>query len=115
MRRLIVLFAFLITAAHAQQPRMTSDLASALIKESYSVQRLTAEGQLLYESTAVAQRRTWGQYCGAAWLLNDQGEFRRAIRAASMALFLGQQERNEDALAFAKRDAVPVGINSCRH
>ncbi len=104
MRRLIILFILSSIAAHAQQPRMTADLASALIKESYSVQRLTAEGQLLYESTAFAQRRTWGQYCGAAWLLNEQGEFRRAIRTASMALFLGQQERNEQALAFAKRD-----------
>ena len=90
--------------AHAQGARMTPEIASSLVQEAYSVRRLTAEGKLMLDSTPIAQQRTWGQYCASAWLLNDQGEFRRAVRAASIALYLGEQERNTTALAYAKRD-----------
>ena len=92
------------TAVHAQNARITPEIASSLVQEAFSVRRLTAEGKLLLDSTPVGQQRTWGQYCASAWLLNDQGEFRRAVRAASIALYLGEQERNPTALAYAKRD-----------
>ncbi len=104
-RRVFVLMTMLLAASvQAQQARITPEIAAALVQEAYSVQRLTAEGKLLLDSTPYAQQRTWGQYCASAWLLNDGGEFRRAVRAASIALYLGEQSRNTTALAYAKRD-----------
>ncbi len=92
-------FAQNITATRSMSP----ELAKALLQDSASVNRLTAEGKLLHESNP--NPMSWGQYCGAAWLLNEQGELRRAIRASSMALFVGSRDvYSEAAYAFAKRD-----------
>ena len=103
----LTLYAMSISASHAQQITATRalspELAKALLQDAASVNRLTAEGKLLHESNP--NPRSWGQYCGAAWLLNDQGELRKAIQAASMALFVGSTDVNrESAYAFAKRD-----------
>lgn len=82
---------------------MSPELAKALLQDATSVARLTAEGKLLHESNP--NPRTWGQYCGSAWNLNEQGEFRKAIQMASMALFVGSIDLyREAAFAFAKRD-----------
>jgi len=94
-------------ATQAQQitatRNLSPELAKALLQDAASVNRLTAEGKLLHESNP--NPRSWGQYCGSAWLLNDQGELRKAIQAASMALFVGSTDVNREmAYAFAKRD-----------
>ncbi len=77
-------------------------VATALLAEIHSTARLTAEGQLLHENTKFPN--TWSNYCGSAIRLNEEGEFRRAVRAASMALFLGEQTRDVGAMAYSKRD-----------
>lgn len=77
-------------------------VASALLAEINSTARLTAEGQVLHENTKFPN--TWSNYCGSAIRLNEEGEFRRAVRAASMALFLGEQTRDVGAMAYSKRD-----------
>jgi CHAT domain-containing protein/tetratricopeptide (TPR) repeat protein len=99
-----VLLALCAASAISKPVRISPAVATELTREAYSVQRLTAEGQLLYESASFFQRRTWGQYCAAAWELNEQGEFRLAVRAASQALFLGRRSNDRNATSFAKRD-----------
>lgn len=101
---LVLTLAFLATTAQAQGTRLTPEAATSLIHEATSVRVLVAEGKLLYDATPFSRQRTWGQYCNDAWVLNDRGEFRRAIHAASMALYLGEKQGDDAALAFAKRD-----------
>ena len=86
----------------ADPPKIPPEIAKALVAEASSVARLTAEGKLLYEASQ--QKLTWGQYCGNAMRLNDEGELRRAIWNASQALFLGGGGSEPNAVAFAKRD-----------
>jgi CHAT domain-containing protein/Tfp pilus assembly protein PilF len=88
--------------SNAARPRLNPETAKALLSEATSVRRLSAEGRLMYENSS--RRLTWGQYCSSAMTLNDQGEFRRAIRSASQALFLGDGGNQPYATAFAKRD-----------
>jgi CHAT domain-containing protein len=81
---------------------VSEKVATALLSEINSIQRLTAEGQLLHENTKF--QKSWDNYCSSAIGLNEEGEFRRAVRAASMALFLGEQSGNTRAMAYSKRD-----------
>lgn len=105
MRAVIAILLALSAAGVVAKPtRISPAVAAELTKEAYSVQRLAAEGQLLYESAGLFERRTWGQYCAAAWELNEQGDFRLAVRAASQALFLGRRSSDRTATSFAKRD-----------
>ena len=81
---------------------LTSIAAEARVREMETLTRLSTEGRALYD--ADERKLTGYQYCGIAQGLALRGEFRRAVREASKALFLGQSERNEDLVAHAKRD-----------
>lgn len=81
---------------------MTPAIAGARTLEFESVVQLTAEGRALYHSDS--NKLTGYQYCSMAVGLAERGEFRQALRAASKALFLGIDTRNDDLIAHAKRD-----------
>jgi tetratricopeptide (TPR) repeat protein len=76
--------------------------AEQRIREVETLTSLTAEGRTLYATDE--HKRTGYEYCRLAMGLALSGEFRRAVREASKALYLGQSERNEDLVAHAKRD-----------
>lgn len=63
---------------------------------------LTADGALLYQQAKV--KLDGYQYCSLAIALAEKGEFRESARAASQALYVGLQSRNEDLQAKAWRD-----------
>jgi CHAT domain-containing protein len=84
-------------------PRPVARLAAEQrIREVESLTSLTAEGRALYALDE--HKRTGYEYCRLAMGLALNGEFRRAVREASKALYLGQSQGNEDLLAHAKRD-----------
>lgn len=76
--------------------------ALARLRDAETAISLTAEGKALYE--ADANKRDGYEYCRQAGGLAERGEFREAIREASKALFLGIARRDDDVVAFAKRD-----------
>ena len=82
--------------------KAVNKLASIFAMEVESAARLTLEGQVLYENDDVKLRA--GQYCSNSVKLADQGEFRKAIREASKALFLGESKGNPYLLGLAERD-----------
>ena len=81
---------------------VSEEVAKSLLREADSLARLTADGQARYENAQA--RMNWGQYCAASQQLSRNGEFRQAIRAASIALYLGRQSNDQQALAYAKND-----------
>jgi CHAT domain-containing protein len=84
-------------------PRNATSLAAERrIGEMENLTSLTAEGRALY--AADEHKRNGYDYCRLAIPLAEQGEFRRAVREASKALFLGQTHGNDDLVAHAKRD-----------
>jgi len=89
-------------SAQDRVPSGTIEEAQARLQDAESINALTAEGRALYERDSV--KRNAYDYCGIAINLAERGEFRESIRAASKALFLGLSEKNEDAVAHAKRD-----------
>ena len=99
---LVILGALTGCAAGAGAPSATI-VAAARVTDSESAARLTSEGKILYEADAT--KKTGYQYCSLAYGLAEQGEFRRAIREASKALYLGETGRGDTCLgAMAKRD-----------
>jgi CHAT domain-containing protein/predicted negative regulator of RcsB-dependent stress response len=73
------------------------------VTDSESAARLTSEGKVLYEADVT--KKSGYQYCSLAVGLAEVGEFRRAIREASKALYLGETGRGDTCLvAMAKRD-----------
>ena len=99
-----VLLSLACVFAHAQPARKSLAVAIAEQKarEAESAAAIASNGQLLYE--ADDNKKAWGQYCIAAGQLAERGEFRRAIREASKALFLGERDRNASARTWAMRD-----------
>jgi len=75
-------------------------LARARIRDAEAVATLTAEGQAIFRSDP--NRGSYTHYKYGAYKLIDQGEFRRAIRAAAIALFISTDERNDTQTAYAK-------------
>ena len=71
-------------------------------KDAETLNSLLAEGRLLYERDKL--KLGGYQYCSQAVSLAEQGEFRGSIEAASKALYLGQESRDDNLIASAKRD-----------
>jgi tetratricopeptide (TPR) repeat protein len=83
-------------------PPQASIAAEARVREMETLARLSADGQALYE--ADDNKKSGYDYCHVSQSLASAGEFRLAVREASKALFLGQQQKNDDMIAWAKRD-----------
>jgi Uncharacterized protein conserved in bacteria len=67
---------------------------------------LSADGALLYGASAV--KMDGYQYCSQAVALAEKGELRQSVRAASQALYLAQQSKDDELLARAYRDLAIV-------
>lgn len=76
--------------------------AQARLLDAETVTTLTAEGAALYERDII--KLGGYQYCSQAVALAERGEFRQSVRAASKALYLGQQGDNDDLIASSMRD-----------
>lgn len=113
--RLGALLALLIPCtAFAQDPiqlpplgKPVADTSPALaalknLEDADTALALTADGALLYQQTKV--KLDGYQYCSLAVALAEQGEFRASARAASQALYVGLQSKNDDLQAKAWRD-----------
>jgi len=77
-------------------------VAEARQHDAETIKALSTEGQLLYRRDRV--KLDGYQYCSQAVALAERGEFRLSIRAASRALYIGQQQGNDDLVALSKRD-----------
>jgi CHAT domain-containing protein len=92
--------------AQERSPGVTypAALDSALERQqdAETLASLSTEGQVLYSRERV--KLDGYRYCSQAVALAEQGEFRESIRAASKALYLGQQDGNDDLIAVSKRD-----------
>lgn len=75
--------------------------AEARLRDAESVVALTAEGKSLYLAD-INQVPFISKQGNRALQLAEQGEFRQAIRGASVALFLGDKNRDGSLIAFAK-------------
>ncbi len=83
--------------------RLSSGEAKALLEDADSIRRITAEAKQLNESTPIVGN--WKGSQSASLAFANQGEFRQAVRAAGISLFLGEKEQvGEPALAMAKSD-----------
>jgi CHAT domain-containing protein len=67
-----------------------------------SAAQLMSDGQILYGADTT--KKTGYQYCTLSFGLAEEGEFRRAIREASKALYLGESGRDPCLAALARRD-----------
>jgi len=82
--------------------------AQARRQDAESLLQLSAEGRALYARDTI--RLDGYGYCGQALALADRGELRQSIRAASKALYLGQEGSDDDLQAHAQRDlAIAYG------
>ncbi|MCC6470021.1 MAG: CHAT domain-containing protein [Alphaproteobacteria bacterium] len=75
--------------------------AAQAVGEADAVVRIAAEGRALLAVEAKPLDAV--SYCSASGALADRGEYRAAIQAAGMALFLGQQYGDKTLLAHAAR------------
>lgn len=83
-------------------PAQTGAAARRAQAEADEAVRIGAEGRALL--AIEARPLSAVDYCSASSALADQGEYRAAIQAASMALFLGQQAGDKLLLAHAARN-----------
>ncbi len=74
-------------------------LAIARAKEAETAASLTSEGRAIYASRD--SKGSFTDYKYGAYHLIDKGEFRQAIRAAAVALFLSEKEGNATQKAYA--------------
>lgn len=81
---------------------MLRRVAEIRASDARSAAELIEEGGLLKQLTG--ERRTGKQLCSLALQYAFAGEFRQAIRAASMALYLGKTEGDVFVQALAHRD-----------
>ncbi len=81
-------------------------LGKAGLQDADTILGFAAEGAALYAAEPV--KLTGYQYCSQAVSLAEAGEFRQSLRAASKALHLALDSRNDDLLALAKRDLAIV-------
>ncbi|AKC85895.1 CHAT domain-containing protein [Pseudoxanthomonas suwonensis] len=106
---LLLLAALGGTQALAREPgdvpeakRASAEAAAARMQDADTALQLSSEGALLYQQEEV--KLDGYQYCSQAVALAEAGDFRASIRAASMALALGEQTGNQDLVAKASRD-----------
>lgn len=78
------------------------DSAQARLRDANTLKALSADGQVLYQRERI--KLDGYQYCSQAVAAAERGDFRDSVRAASKALFIGQQQGNEDLVALSKRD-----------
>jgi tetratricopeptide (TPR) repeat protein len=83
-------------------PVVKSAAAAQAVDEADVAVRIAAEGRALLATEARPIDAV--AYCDASAALADRGEYRAAIQAASMALFLGQQAGDKTLLAHAARN-----------
>lgn len=89
------------TAAVSGRASLVSNI-DAFTLDVQSVAGLATSGRALLEQDP--RKKSWGQYCGDSRAAADAGEFRRAVREASKALYLGKTSGDAFASAYASRD-----------
>jgi len=80
--------------------------AQARMDDADTALSLSADGALLYGASPL--KMDGYQYCSQAVALSEKGELRQSVRAASQALYLAQQSKDEELLARAYRDLAIV-------
>lgn len=78
----------------------TIAIAQARIRDAEAVATLTAEGQAIYRSDP--NKGSFNHYKYGAYKLIEEGEFRRAVRAAAVAIIVSVNEGNDTQTAYAK-------------
>ena len=92
-----------VTALSSTPAVVSAEKVAAIRAEEVgTAARLSVEGNVLYEVDA--NKRSGFDYCRVCVTRANRGDFREAIRAATKALFLGEQSGNDLLLAFANRD-----------
>lgn len=86
--------------ANTQAGAKALAVAQSRMREAEAASTLTAEGQALHKADGGSN--SYVSYMGGAERLIEQGEFRQAIRAAAVTLFLGLNGRNDTQTALAK-------------
>jgi len=101
-----LLWLLIPVAASAQVPAKDRPLAALLAeqraRDAETAAAIASRGRLLYDADPT--QKAWQGYCADSQRLSDNGEFRRAIRQASKALYLGERDNEPVARAFAMRD-----------
>ncbi|MBL8707512.1 MAG: hypothetical protein JNM30_21860, partial [Rhodospirillales bacterium] len=90
------------SARPAAKPPAGNESAARAVGEAETVASMAAEGRALLRSEAKPIDAVG--YCSSAAELADRGEFRAAIQAAGMALFLGRQVGDKALVAYAARN-----------
>lgn len=80
--------------------------AQARMDDADTALALSADGALLYGASPL--KMDGYQYCSQAVALAEKGELRQSVRAASQALYLAQQSKDDELLARAYRDLAIV-------
>ncbi len=80
--------------------------AQARMDDADTALALSTDGALLYGASPI--KMDGYQYCSQAIALSEKGELRRSVRAASQALYLAQQSKDEELLARSYRDLAIV-------
>lgn len=78
------------------------DSAQARLRDADSLKALSDDGQLLYQRDLI--KLDGYRYCSQSVAAAERGDFRESVRAASKALYLGEQQGNDDLVAVSKRD-----------
>lgn len=84
----------------------TARNAQARMEDADTALALSADGALLYGNSKV--KMDGYQYCSQAIALSEKGELRQSVRAASQALYIAQQSKDDELLARAFRDLAIV-------
>lgn len=88
--------------ASSQQTLDTGSSLRAVLRDAETAAGLATSGKLFYD--ADSYKETWSKYCSNSIALANRGEFRKAVREASKALYIGQSTNNSRAMTFASRD-----------
>lgn len=84
----------------------TATNAQARMDDADTALALSTDGALLYGASPL--KMDGYQYCSQAIALAEKGELRQSVRAASQALYLAQQSKDDELLARAYRDLAIV-------
>lgn len=87
------------SATHRSEAKPV-EIAMARLQDAETAASLAEEGRVLL--LAEKSRRPIANYKHQAFALLERGEFREAIRAASVYLYLGKEQKDEGHLAYAK-------------
>lgn len=104
----LIVFSAIVCAQNSSRVpiSMSVILAEQRARDAETATGIATLGASLYEGDS--RKLDVAQYCAAAMLLADQGEFRLSVREASKALHLGLKSNNRKALAYARRDLAYV-------